>query len=144
MHIKKLIYKCRGLFLWLKWAVSCGNGLGYLLRWWALVFLSKGVETGQTATQFGPACAQTMSRLPGARLRQAERGAYPLFLPQKEFFSSFYRGLNFLQFLSQDCLFSNFCRKRNFSLVSAVGLTFLQFLPQDWLFCHVAKLFTVR
>ena len=34
--------------------------------------LSKGVETGPTATQFGPACAQTMSRSPGARLRLAE------------------------------------------------------------------------
>ena len=34
--------------------------------------LSKGVETGPTATQFGPACVQTMSRLPGARLLQAE------------------------------------------------------------------------
>ena len=31
--------------------------------------LSKGVETGQTATQFDPAYAQTISRLPGARLR---------------------------------------------------------------------------
>ena len=34
--------------------------------------LSKGVETGLTATQFGPVCAQTMPHLPGARLRQAE------------------------------------------------------------------------
>ena len=34
--------------------------------------LSKGVETGPTATQFGPACVQTMPRLPGARLRRAE------------------------------------------------------------------------
>ena len=34
--------------------------------------LSKGVETDPTATQFGLACAQTMPRLPGARLRQAE------------------------------------------------------------------------
>ena len=31
--------------------------------------LSKGVETGPTATQFGSACAQTMPHLPGARLR---------------------------------------------------------------------------
>ena len=31
--------------------------------------LSKGVETGPTGTQIGPACAQTMSRLPGC-LRQ--------------------------------------------------------------------------
>ena len=103
--------------------------------------LSKGVETGPTATQFGLACAQTMSRLPEARLRQAERGAYPPFLPQKELFSSFYRGLNFLQFLPQDCLFSSFCRRRNFfssfcrrtdfSPISAAEGTFLQFLPQD-------------
>ena len=34
--------------------------------------LSKGVETGLTAIQFGPTCAQTMPHLPGARLRQAE------------------------------------------------------------------------
>ena len=33
---------------------------------------SKGVETGPIATQFGLACAQTMPRLPRARLRQAE------------------------------------------------------------------------
>ena len=45
--------------------------------------LSKGVETGPTATQFGPTCAQTMSRLPGARLWRAERDAFPLFLSQK-------------------------------------------------------------
>ena len=101
--------------------------------------LSKGVETGPIATQFGPACAQTMSRLPGARLRQAECGAYPLFLPQKELFSSFYHGLNFLQFLPQDCLFSSFCCRMNFSSIFAAGLTFLQFLPQKELFssfCH--------
>ena len=34
--------------------------------------LSKGVETGPTVTQFGPACVQTMPHLPGAHLRQAE------------------------------------------------------------------------
>ena len=34
--------------------------------------LSKGVETGPTATQFGPACAQTMPRLLGVYLRWAE------------------------------------------------------------------------
>ena len=67
--------------------------------------LSKGVEIGPTATQFSPACTQTMSRLPGACLRRANRGVYPLFLPQKE-------------------LFSTFCRKRNFSPVSATELTF--------------------
>ena len=37
-----------------------------------LNILSKGVETGPTATQFGPACAQTMPRLPEACLWQAE------------------------------------------------------------------------
>ena len=34
--------------------------------------LSKGVETGPTGTQIGPACAQTMSRLPGTCLRKAK------------------------------------------------------------------------
>ena len=34
--------------------------------------LSMGVEIGSTATQFGPACAQTMPRLPGTCLRWAE------------------------------------------------------------------------
>ena len=34
--------------------------------------LSKGVETGPTATQLGPAYAQTMPCLPGARLWQVE------------------------------------------------------------------------
>ena len=63
-------------FLWLKWA-------GLPLAVLGPSILSKGVETGPTATQFDPACAQTMSRLPGARLRRAEHGAYPLFLPQK-------------------------------------------------------------
>ena len=56
------------------WATSCSIGSS---------ILSKGVETGLTATQFGLTCAQTMSRLPGAHLRRAERGADPLFLPQK-------------------------------------------------------------
>ena len=37
-----------------------------------LNILSKGVETGPTATQFGPACAQTMPHLTGAHLQQAE------------------------------------------------------------------------
>ena len=63
-------------FLWLKWAGLPPAVLG-------LSILSKGVKTGPTATQFGLACAQTMSRLPEARLWWAERGAYPLFLPQK-------------------------------------------------------------
>ena len=89
--------------MWLKWVASCGTII--VLGWAVPVvlgpnILSKGVETGPTATQFGPACAQTMPRLPGTHLRQAERGACPLFLPQKE-------------------LFSSFGRKKNFSLVSA-------------------------
>ena len=63
-------------FLWLKWAGLPPAVLDPSI-------LSKGVETGPTATQFSPACAQTMSRLPGARLWRAERGAYPLFLPHK-------------------------------------------------------------
>ena len=62
--------------MWLNWAGLSPAVLGSSI-------LSKGVETGPIATQFGPAYAQTMSRLPGARLRRAERGAYPLFLPQK-------------------------------------------------------------
>ena len=37
-----------------------------------LSVLSKGVETGPTRIQIGPACAQTMPRLPGACLRQAK------------------------------------------------------------------------
>ena len=84
-------------------------------------FLDKGVRTGPTATQFGPACAQTMPYLSWACLRWVEHGAYPLFLLQKELFSSFYS-------------------KRNFFPVSATKGTFLQFLQQDWLFCYVAKL----
>ena len=63
-------------FLWLKWAGLPPAVLGPSI-------LSKRVETSPTATQFGPACAQTMSRLPRARLWRAEHGAYPLFLPQK-------------------------------------------------------------
>ena len=62
-------------FLWLKWAGLPPAVLGPSI-------LSKGVETGPTATQFGPACAQTMPRLSGARLRQVGRGACSLFLPQ--------------------------------------------------------------
>ena len=36
-----------------------------------LNILSKGVETGPAVTQFGPVYAQTIPRLPGARLRWA-------------------------------------------------------------------------
>ena len=63
-------------FLLLKWAELPPTVLGPSI-------LNKGVETGPTTIQFGPACAQTMSRLPGARLWRAKRGAYPLFLLQK-------------------------------------------------------------
>ena len=91
--------------MWLKWAELPPAVLGPSI-------LSKGIKTGPTATKFGLACAQTMSRMPGARLWQAERGACPLFLLQKE-------------------LFSSFCRKKNFSLVSAAKGTFLQFLLHD-------------
>ena len=63
-------------FLWLKWARLLPAVLGPSI-------LSKGVETGPTTIQFGPTCVQTMSRPPGARLRRAEHGVYPLFLLQK-------------------------------------------------------------
>ena len=49
-------------FFWLNWAGLPPVVLGPNI-------LSKGVETGQTTTQFGPACAQTMPLLPGAHLR---------------------------------------------------------------------------
>ena len=49
-------------------------------------FLSKGVETGPTATQFGLVCAQTLSLSPR---EEAAKWAYPLFLPQNELLSSF-------------------------------------------------------
>ena len=75
-HFYKLLMWLWWTFLWLKWV-----GLPPAVL--SPSILSKGVETGPTATQFSPTCAQTMSRLPGARLRQAERDAYPLFLPQK-------------------------------------------------------------
>ena len=48
-----------GLF-WLKWA-------GLLSAVLDSSILSKGVVTDQTATQFDPACAQIMPRLPRAR-----------------------------------------------------------------------------
>ena len=44
---------CRGLF-----CVLC-VGLGCLLRYWARMFLSKGVGAGPIVTQLGPVCAQT-------------------------------------------------------------------------------------
>ena len=48
-----------GAFFWWDWAASCGNGLGCLLRWWVLVFLSKGAGAGSIVTQLRPVCAQT-------------------------------------------------------------------------------------
>ena len=51
--------------LWLNWA-----GLPPTVR--GPNILSKGVKIGPIATQFGPACAQAMPRLPGARLQRAE------------------------------------------------------------------------
>ena len=63
------------------WAFLCFTGLSFvvLLLYWAGLpsavlgpsVLSKGVKTGPIGTQLGPACAQTMPRLPGAYLRQA-------------------------------------------------------------------------
>ena len=72
--------------MWLKWVGLPPAVLG-------LSILSKGVETSPTATQFGPACAQTMHRLSGARLRRAERGACPPVSATEG---------TFLQFLLQD------------------------------------------
>ena len=74
--------------MWLKWAGLPPTVLGPSI-------LSKGVGTGPTATQFDLACAQTMSCLPGARLRRAERGVYPLFPPQKFFSPVSAAGLTF-------------------------------------------------
>ena len=85
-----------------------------------LNFLSKGVETGPTATQFSPACAQTLSLSPR---EEAAKWAYPLFLPQKELFSSFRCRIDFFVFS-----IASFYRRID---VSAVEGIFLQFLPQD-------------
>ena len=71
----------------------------FLLYWAGLplavlgpYFLSKEVETGPTATQFGLVCAQTLSPSPR---EEAAKWAYPLFLLQKELFSNFYRRIDF-------------------------------------------------
>ena len=60
--------------------VFAGLSPTVLLLYWARLApvvqspsaLSKRVDTGPTRTQIDPACAQTMSCLPGACLRQAE------------------------------------------------------------------------
>ena len=81
--------------------------------------LSKGVETGPTATQFGSACAQMLSPSPR---EDAAKWAYPLFLPQKELFSSFCHRIDFSVSAT-----ASFCRKID---VSTAEGTFLRFLPQ--------------
>ena len=90
------------------------------------VFFSKK-EVGPGASQNGlqstilllPGCAQTLSPSPSEDIA---KWAYPLFLPQKE-------------------LFSSFCCKRNFSPVSAAGLTFLL---GSKTFCYAIKLPAVQ
>ena len=59
--VRNLLWRA---FLGLKWAGLPPAVLGSSI-------LSKGVETGQIVTQFGSACAQTMSRLLDAHLRRA-------------------------------------------------------------------------
>ena len=50
-------------FTMLGWAASCNTRPSVL---------SKGVEISLTATQFGPACVQTIPHLLGAYLRQTK------------------------------------------------------------------------
>ena len=50
------------------WAFLCSIGLPPTVLGPSV--LIKGVETGPTETQLGPACVQTIPRLPGACLRQ--------------------------------------------------------------------------
>ena len=85
-----------------------------------LNFLSKKVETGPTATQFGPACAQTLSPSPR---EEATKWAYPLFLPQKELFSSFCHRIDFSVSTA-----TSFCRRID---VSAADGSLFHLLPQD-------------
>ena len=56
---------CTGLFCIVRWAGLRSTVMG-------LSILGKGVETNSVATQLGLACAQTMPRLPGVCLWQAE------------------------------------------------------------------------
>ena len=64
-HDDALLLLCVVGLLWLKWAGLPPAVLGPSI-------LSKGVETGPTATQFDSVCAQTMPRLPGACLWRVE------------------------------------------------------------------------
>ena len=59
-----MIYVCN--------VVGCASSVGLLLTVLSLSFLDKGVGTGLAATQFDPACAQTMPGLLGTCLQQAE------------------------------------------------------------------------
>ena len=52
--------------------VGCASSVELLPAALGPSFLDKGVGTSPTATQLGPACAQTMPSLPGTCLRQAE------------------------------------------------------------------------
>ena len=56
---------CRGLFCIVHWADLSSVVMDPSI-------LGKGVETSSAAAQLGLACAQTMPRLPGVCLRQAE------------------------------------------------------------------------
>ena len=82
--------------------------------------MSKKVETGPTATQFSPACVQTLSPSPR---EEAAKWAYPLFLLQKELFSNFYRRIDFSVSAA-----ASFCCRIDVSPTEGI---FLQFLPQD-------------
>ena len=63
-HIQLIVLaNCKGLFFFV-WCI----GLGCLLRWWARIFLSKGVGTGPIVTQLGPVCAQTYALFARSKL----------------------------------------------------------------------------
>ena len=61
MYIYIYIYDCK--------VVGFANSAGLLLAALGPSFLGKEVRIGLTATQFGPACAQTMPCLPETCLR---------------------------------------------------------------------------
>ena len=52
--------------------VGCASGVGLLPATLGPSFLDKGVGTGPTATQVGPACVQTKPGLLGTCLWEAE------------------------------------------------------------------------